>query len=277
MRGDADTNTSPAQGQEEDGVSQESIVAEFRWIETGTGLPVLCLHGLFGTSEHWEPTLEALAPGCRAMALTLPIFETPPDDLSVTSLRAHVEAFLDAERVPPAVVVGNSLGGQVALDLALHAPERVRALILTGSSGLFERSFTRGVPHPPSTEFVREKMTEVFHDPAMVTPEWVEAIGSSVSRRSYALRVLQVSRSARRYNLENRLHEIRCPTLLVWGIEDRVTPRDVAIRFLERIPSARVRLVPECGHAPMLECPDAFVRAVVEFIDSLATEPIGVS
>jgi pimeloyl-ACP methyl ester carboxylesterase len=211
------------------------------------------------------------------MALTLPIFETPPDDLSVASLRAHVAAFLDAERVPPAVVVANSLGGHVAVDLALDAPERIRALVLTGPSGLFERSFTRGVPHRPSTEFVREKMTEVFHDPAMVTPEWVEAIRRYVSRRSYALRVLQVSRSARRYNLEDRLHEIRCPTLLVWGIEDRVTPRDVAIRFLDRIPSATLRLVPECGHAPMLERPDEFARAVTEFVDSLAPETVGVS
>src|SRR5262249_760919 len=199
------------------------------------------------------------------MALTLPIFETPPDDLSVMGLRAHVEAFMDAERVPAAVVVGNSLGGHVALDLALHAPERVRGLVLTGSSGLFERSFTRGVPHRPTAEFVREKMTEVFHDPAMVTPEWVEEIRDRVNRRSYVLRVLQVSRSARRYNLEDRLGEIRCPTLLVWGTEDRVTPRDVAIRFLEGIPSAIIRLVPARGHAPMLEPPEALARALRRF------------
>jgi pimeloyl-ACP methyl ester carboxylesterase len=247
-------------------------VAEFRWIEAGAGLPVLCLHGLFGTSEHWEQTVEALALRCRAMALTLPIFETPPDDLSVTGLRAHVEAFMDAERVPPAVVVGNSLGGHVALDLALHAPERVRALVLTGSSGLLERSFTRGVPHRPSAEFVREKMTEVFYDPAMVTPEWVEAIRGRVSHRSYILRVLQVSRSAKRYNLEDRLGEIRCPTLLVWGTDDRITPRSVAIRFLDGLPSATLRLLPYCGHAPMLEHPEAFARAVEEFLDSFEPE-----
>ena len=192
-------------------MSETSVVTEFRWIEAGAGIPVLCLHGLFGTSGHWETTVEVLAPRCRAMALTLPIFETPPDDLSVMSLRAHVEAFMDAERVPPAIVVGNSLGGHVALDLALHAPDRVRGLVLSGSSGLFERSFTRGVPHRPSAEFVRDKVTEVFHDPTMVTPVWVEEIRDRVSRRSYALRVLQVSRSARRYNLEDRLGEIRCP------------------------------------------------------------------
>ena len=234
---------------------------------------MLCLHGLFGTSEHWETVLEALAPNYRAMALTLPILDTPPDDLSVSGLRAYVEAFLDAERVPPAIIVGNSLGGHVALDLALHAPERVRGLVLSGSSGFFERSFTRGVPHRPSAEFVREKMTEVFHDPALVTPEWVEAIRDIVNRRSYVTRVLQVSRSARRYNLEDRLGDIRCPTLLVWGMEDRITPRGVAIRFLEGLPSATLRLVPDCGHAPMLEHPERFARAVEEFLDSLAPSP----
>lgn len=250
-------------------VSETSAVTEFRWTEAGAGFPVLCLHGLFGASEHWEPVLEALAPSCRAMALTMPILETPPDDLSVSGLRAYVEAFLDAERVPPAIVVGNSLGGHVALDLALHAPERVRGLVLSGSSGLFEPSFTRGVPPRPSAQFVRERMTEVFHDPVMVTPEWVEAIHGVMSRRIYAMRVLQVIRSARRYNLEDRLGDIRCPTLLVWGMEDRITHRDVAIRFLAGLPSATLRLVPDCGQAPMLEHPEAFVRAVLDFLESL--------
>ena len=258
-------------------MDEASAVAEFRWIEAGAGIPVLCLHGLFGTSEHWETTVEALAPRCRAMALTLPIFETPPDDLSIQGFRAYVEAFMDAEHLPPAIVVGNSMGGHVALDLALHAPERLHGLVLSGSSGLFERSFTRGVPHRPSAQFVRDKMTEVFHDPAMVTPERVEEVQHCVSRRSCVLRVLQVSRSAKRYNLEDRLGEIRCPTLLVWGTEDRVTPRDVAIRFLEGIPSAIIRLVPECGHAPMLEHPEAFARAVEEFLDGIAPETVAVS
>jgi pimeloyl-ACP methyl ester carboxylesterase len=211
------------------------------------------------------------------MALSLPIFEAPPDDLSVTGLRTHVEAFLEAERVPPAVIIGHSLGGHIALDLAFHAPERVRALVLSGSSGLLEQRLTRSLPRRPSAELVREKMTEVFHDPAMVTVERVKAVREIVSRRSYVLRAIQVSRSARRYNLEDRLREIRCPTLLVWGTEDRITPRSVAIRFLGGIPSATLRLVPECGHAPMLERPDIFARAVEEFLDSLAPTPARVS
>jgi pimeloyl-ACP methyl ester carboxylesterase len=204
-------------------VSETNVVTEFRWIEAGAGIPVLCLHGLVGASEHWETTVETLAPRCRAMALTLPIFETPSDDLSVMGLRAYVEAFMDAERVPSVVVVGSSLTGHVALDLALHAPERVRGLVLSWSSGLFERGFGR---------------METF---------------------------------------EERLGEIRCPTLLVWRAGDRTTPRNITIRMLERIRSVTLRLVPECGRAPALESPDALARALDDFLDSLVSEAAGVS
>ena len=136
-------------------MSETNVMSEFRWIEAGVGVPVLCLHGLFGASDHWERTVEALAPRCRAMALTLPIFETPSDDLSVMGLRAYVEAFMDAERVPPAVVVGSSLAGHIALDLTLHAPERIRGLVLSWSSGLFEQGFGR-------METFEERVSEIL-------------------------------------------------------------------------------------------------------------------
>jgi len=103
-------------------VSDTSLVTEFTWTEAGRGTPVLLLHGLLGTTEHWEATVGMLAGRWRPMALTLPIFELPADDLSIQSLSGYVHDFLAAERVPPAVVVGNSLGGHVALDLALRAP-----------------------------------------------------------------------------------------------------------------------------------------------------------
>ena len=208
---------------------------------------------------------------CRAMALTLPIFETPPDDLSVTGLRAYVEAFMDAERVPPAIVVGNSLGGHVALrPRAPRAWSACAGSVLSGSSGLFERSFTRGVPHRPSAEFVREKMTEVFHDPAMVTPEWVEEIRDRVSRRSYV--DAGARRSAARPGAatsEDRLGEIRCPTPPASGARRTGSPRaDVRDPLPRRYPigddPARARVRPRAD----ARAPEAFARAVDEFLDT---------
>jgi pimeloyl-ACP methyl ester carboxylesterase len=234
----------------------------FRWLERGEGEPVLFLHGLMGRMDHWDVTLDRLSAACRPMALALPIFEPWLPESSIEALTAHVRAFLDALEIPRVVLGGNSLGGHVALRVALAAPERVSGLVLTGSSGLFERGFTRGVPHRPSAAFVREKMEEIFYDPELVTPEWVESVRQLVTAPASALRVLRFARAARRDNVEERLRDVRAPALLVWGREDRITPPAVAERFQRRIPDAQLLYISSCGHAPMLEWPDRFAAAV---------------
>ena len=231
---------------------------EFLWRECGTGKPVLLLHGLMGEVDHWEAILNHLGRFCRPVALGLPIFDPSLPEISLPSLGEWVRGFMDAQRIPRAVVGGNSLGGHVALEMALAHPDRVSGLILTGSSGLFERSFTRGVPHRPTSEWVREKMEEVFYDPALVTSQWVEAVLRVVSTRESALRVLHAARASKHRNMEDCLPAIDTPTCIIWGEEDRITPPDVARRFHALLPHSDLFLVPRCGHAPMLEQPEAF-------------------
>jgi len=238
----------------------------FRWLERGEGEPVLLLHGLMGEMDHWESTLKTLGPFRRPIALDLPIFDPDLTDISMEALADHVRRFMDVLELPAAIVGGNSLGGHVALELALSSPGRVEGLILTGSSGLFERTFTRRVPHQPTRAYVRERMEEIFYDPTLVTPEWVEAIRRLVTTRRTALRVLQVARAAKRHNVEDRLGQIGVPTLLVWGKDDRITPTDVAERFHARIRGSQLVYLPNCGHAPMLEQPEAFNAAVGDWL-----------
>jgi len=247
-----------------------------RWIERGRGESVVFLHGLMGEMDHWESTLEALASICRALAPELPIFDGTRAAASIEGLADYVERFMLALGIERAVLGGNSLGGHLALELALTRPPRVAGLILTGSSGLFERSFTRGVPHIPTTAFVRDKMKEVFYDPALVTPAWVESVRRILVTRAYALRLVHVARSAKRSNLEDRLGAIRVPTLLVWGKDDRITPVEVAERFRALIPEAELVTIANCGHVPMLEQPLMF-NAIVEdwLIDSRARRLCG--
>jgi pimeloyl-ACP methyl ester carboxylesterase len=216
--------------------------------------------------NHWASTLEALEPLCRALALALPIFDAEQAEASIEGLTDYVHRFMRALAIDGAVLGGNSLGGHLALELALTHPELVSGLILTGSSGLFERSFTRGVPHVPTTAFVRDKMHEIFYDPSIVTPGWVESVRRILTTRAYALRLVHVARSAKRSNLEDRLGAICVPTLLVWGKDDRVTSMEVAERFRALIPDAELVTIANCGHAPMLEEPLIFNTIVEDWL-----------
>ncbi len=243
---------------------------ELRWLERGEGEAVVLLHGLMGEMDHWMPVLKRLEGVCRAMAPSLPILDAALPEVSIAELARHVVRLLDALEIERAVIGGNSLGGHVALTLALGRPERVSGLILTGSSGLFERGFTRNVPHAPTSEYVRVKMEEIFYDPGLVTPAWLEAVHRVVTTRTTAVRVLQFARAAKRDSLEARLPQVAVPTLLIWGKEDRITPTEVAERFRALIPDAELVYVTNCGHAPMLEHPSAFGEVVLQWLRETA-------
>lgn len=241
---------------------------ELRWLERGDGEPIVLLHGLMGRMDHWESTLEYQADRCRPMALSLPIFDPRLDEVSVAALARHVARFLDALEIPRAVVGGNSLGGHVALELALSQPDRVSGLILAGSSGLLERTFTRGVPRRPTAEYVRGKLEEVVHDPRLVTSEWVSSVTEMASTRAAALRVVRFAKAAKRDSMAERLPGVRVPALLVWGMNDTVTPPDVARRFNALIPGSQLWFLARCGHVPMVEQPVAFNRVVADWIET---------
>ena len=239
--------------------------AEFRWIESGEGEAVLFLHGLLGDMYHWEASLEALARTCRSIALSLPVFDPGLAEATIGELGRHIVRFLDALDLGRVVLAGNSLGGHVALHLALACPDRVAGLILTGSSGLFERTVTGRAPHRPSEDYVRARMEEVVYDPALVTPPWVEAVRRRVTERATALRVLRFAKAAKRDNVAHRLGEIAVPTLMVWGQDDRITPVEVGERFHAAIRGSQLWVLTRCGHAPMLEQPHAFNAIVGEW------------
>ena len=244
----------------------EHTYPRFRWLERGEGEPVLLLHGLMGEMDHWESALEKLGAFCRPIALELPIFDPALVDLSVPGLAVYVRRFMERLELSPAVVGGNSLGGHVALELALEHSGWVSGLILVGSSGISERAVAGRVPHRPTASYVRERMEEIFYDPTLVTPQWVESVRRMVTTRHVARRILRMARATRQHNVEARLAEIRVPTLLVWGKDDRITPPEVAEHFHAGIRGSQLASLPNCGHAPMLECPEAFDAIVSDWL-----------
>lgn len=231
---------------------------EYTTLQSGTGLPLLLLHGVMGKPSNWEECFPYLPGDCHAIAVRFPFFDEDEHLAGVPEVVTYVQRFLDQAGFDEYVLCGNSLGGHVALDLAINQPERVCGLVLAGSSGLFERSFTAIPGIHPSRAWLADKVREVFYDPIHAKPEIVDEAFRVASSRRHARELIRVAMSAKRDNVAARLHGIICPTLLLWGRQDRITPPEVAEEFHQRISTSELAWIDECGHAPMMEHPAQF-------------------
>ena len=172
-------------------------------------------------------------------------------------------------------MLGNSLGGHVALVHVLKHPERIKSLILTGSSGLFENGMGDSYPKRGDYEYIRKKTALTFYDPAVATKELVDEVYEIVNNRIKAIKIISLAKSAIRNNLGEELNQIKQPTLLVWGNDDTITPPFVGREFNKLIPNSELHFIDKCGHAPMMEVPDEFNRILHVFLQKL-NEPAAV-
>ena len=239
-------------------------------LSEGTGAsdypPMVLLHGIFGKPEDWVECERYFDRSCEVFAPRLPMDAANRAQRNLEHVVGHVMDFFDRAGIDRAVLGGNSLGGHIALHIALRYPLRVAGLILAGSSGLFERGYTRNVPHRPDTTWLKMKMRDIFFDEALITETLVEEIRESLADRRRIAGYVRMAASAKRDNLRDVLYQIRAPVLLVWGANDNITPPSVAYEFKERLPLAELEFIDECGHAPTLEKPHEFNRIVERFL-----------
>ena len=196
----------------------------------------------------------------------LPIFELPIRKVSVTGLVDYVVNFVEEKGYKNVNVLGNSLGGHIALLYALAKPERINSIILTGSSGLFESAMGTSFPKRGDYDFIKTKTEGTFYRPEVATKELVDEVFDIVNDRNKAIRVIATAKSAVRHNLGDKLHQIKAPTLLIWGKQDQITPAFVGEKFEELIDDAKLIFIDECGHAPMMEYPEAFNKHLETFL-----------
>ncbi|MBX3357828.1 MAG: alpha/beta hydrolase [Phycisphaeraceae bacterium] len=235
---------------------------------TGSGLPVVFLHGLVGLNEHWESVVDRVKHRVRCILFELPLLQLRGDDCSIQAV-ARLTAEFVRELGEPVVLVGNSFGGHVALRIALNDPALCKGLVLAGSSGLVEKSMVSDVQIKPSRGWLERKIGELFYDPANMRQEDVDRAHRELSDRHGARAMVKLSRSARRDHLGDRIGEIRTPTLLVWGRQDIVTPPEAAEEFHRLIEGSRLVWLDRCGHAPMMEGAEGFAAALLEFAAEL--------
>ncbi len=252
-------------------------------VELGSGPPLLFVHGLGGCWQNWLENLPDLARDHRVIAVDLPGFGAsamPAGEISVTGYARTLELLCDVLSVDAAAVVGNSMGGFVAAELAIASPPRVERLVLVSAAGLqiAELHLQR-----PLAALARTRVDRVV----AIYGGWVAAHAQTVARRT-RLRRLMFAGVARHpelvpwpivaeqaqgfgrpgfmpalramvgYPLRDRLAQIVCPTLVVWGADDRLVPLRDAASFQRLIADARKIVYPDTGHLPMLERPARF-------------------
>jgi pimeloyl-ACP methyl ester carboxylesterase len=241
----------------------------FSYIEEGEGDVLLLLHGLMGGLSNFDRVIEDFSKDYRVIIPILPIYDLPLLTTGVKSLSKYVHKFVRFKKLSDIILLGNSVGGHVALIYVLSHPLIVKSLILTGSSGLYENAFGGTYPKRENYEFVKEKVQYTFYDPATATKELVDEVYKIINDRHSVIRILAMAKSAIRHNMKKDLHKIKIPVALIWGKNDKITPPEVANEFHEELPNSELRWIDHCGHAPMMEQPEEFNRLLKGFLDKV--------
>jgi pimeloyl-ACP methyl ester carboxylesterase len=233
--------------------------------QTATRALVL-FHGFFGDVSNWAATVERFQARYRVLPIGFQLYRRDAPYHTVASLTRAACEEMDRLGLGQAVLFGNSMGGQIALNVALEQPHRVAGLVLTGSAGLMERNLADYAPLDPPREYIRGKVEQVFFDPRHATDEIVDEVQDILRDNRNKLRLVKLARSLREFNMHDRLPAITAPTLLVWGKQDSITPVEVGEIFAQRLPQARMFVLDRCGHAPNIEQPEELNRLAEEFL-----------
>lgn len=242
---------------------------DFEYVEMGEGPVIVLLHGLMGGIENFESIIPSLSEsGYRVIGPILPLFEKPLIQTNIKTFKKYLTHFLEFKKIDRLSLLGNSLGGHIALVFAQDNPEMIDSLILTGSSGLYENSMGDTFPRRGDYEYIKRKTEEVFFDPKMATKELVDNVFKIANDRPSVVRLLAMAKSAIRHNMSKDIPQLDFPVCLIWGKQDSVTPPHVAEEFHSLFKRSDLYWIDHCGHSPMWEHPFTFLDILVKWLES---------
>jgi len=244
---------------------------KFKFIEVGEGEPLILLHGLFGSLANFEHTIEHFCKTHKVIVPVLPLLDLDLLHTSVGGLQKFLLRFIEHRNYNNIHLMGNSLGGHVALVHVLKHPEKIRSLILAGSSGLYENGMGDSYPKRGDKEYIRKKTSLTFYNPAFADEKLVNDVFEITNNRLKVIKIIALAKSAIRNNLGDELKAIKQPTCLIWGNNDTITPPFVGKEFNRLIPNSELHFIDLCGHAPMMEVPEEFNRILEGFLQKLNT------
>ncbi|MBW7936845.1 MAG: alpha/beta hydrolase [Flavobacteriales bacterium] len=239
---------------------------EFEYLDEGQGPVIIVLHGLFGALSNFREVLDYFGPSYRIVIPIMPIYTMPIINTNIKNLARYIESFIDYMGFDKVLMLGNSLGGHVGLIYSTMRQEKLKALILTGSSGLYENAFGSSYPRKNDYDYIRNRVAFTFYDPKTATKELVDEVFGLLSDKSKLIRSIAIAKSAIRHNMAQELPNIKIPVCLIWGRNDNITPPEVAEEFHEKLPDSDLYWIDLCGHAPMMERPEEFNRILAHWL-----------
>lgn len=240
---------------------------KYFYLEEGEGHTLVLLHGLMGGLSNFNALLKFFPQkGYRVIIPSLPLYNLPLFHSNISNISKYVIQFLIDINIYNVTLIGNSLGGHLCLEIIKKKPELVHSFVLTGSSGLYERSFGETFPKRGNYEYVKKKSQEIFYNPKIATKELIDEVYHIVNDRLKAIKILYIAKSAIKYNMAKDLPFIQKPACLIWGKQDNITPPKVAEEFHRLLPYSELYWIDECGHVPMMERPEKFITILENWI-----------
>jgi len=226
---------------------------------------MVLLHGLFGGLSNWTGVVEHFKSDYDIHIPTLPIYERSGSNL-LGALTDFLESYILTHNLDNIILIGNSLGGHVAILYTHRHPEKVGRLVLTGSSGLFENTSMGGFPKRSNYDYIRDRVAYTFYDPATATASLVDEVFQITTDARKCLSIVRMAKSAQRNYVADLLPDINTPVLLIWGEDDKITPPHVALEFESLLPNAKLVMFRQCAHVPMMEKPAEFNAVLEEYL-----------
>ncbi len=232
---------------------------EYSYFEAGEGTPIVILHGLMGGLSNFNAVSDFFSTsGYKIIIPELPVYSMSLLKTNVKSFAKYLHDFIEFKGFDEVILLGNSLGGHIGLYHSKLYPEKVKALVITGSSGLYESAMGGGYTKRSDYEVIKKKAQDVFYAPEVATKEIVDEVYETVNDRNKLIKTLAIAKSAIRHNMAKDLPNMDIPTCIIWGKNDTVTPPDVAEEFNELLPDSDLFWIDKCGHAAMMEHPEEF-------------------
>jgi 2-hydroxy-6-oxonona-2,4-dienedioate hydrolase len=239
----------------------------YSYIEVGEGTPLIVLHGLMGGLSNFDYVTRYFSTkGYKVIIPELPIYTMSLLKTNVKSFAKYLHDFIDFKDLNDVILLGNSLGGHIGLYHTKLYPSKVKALVITGSSGLYESAMGGGYTKRSDYEVIKKKSQDVFYNPEVATKEIVDEVYATVNDRNKLIKTLAIAKSAIRHNMAKDLPKMKTPTCIIWGKNDTVTPPEVAEEFNSLLPDSDLFWIDKCGHAAMMEHPEEFNKILESWL-----------